>query len=179
MIPFNPTLTVFTAGPIQGAPDWQSEAAELFKRKSEHLPGCPDFCVANPRSPDPWHGDYEGQVRWEVEHLYRAGRHGVVMFWLAKPDPNGVHPEGRAYGQTSRFELGEWFGRGLHEPALPYGPRNLVVGIEPGFSNERYIRTRIKWQWSLMEVPDNLDDTVQQVFWKMRSFGDPGESQRG
>jgi len=119
---------VFLAGPIQGAPDWQREAIT-------HL--ADDDCyIANPRN-EVWHGDFDAQVIWETHYLAQAALWGVIIFWLAKQvtppqDPLPFHPL-RAYAQTSRFELGEWFSR------APYA---IAVGIEPGFTGEDYIRHR-------------------------------------
>jgi hypothetical protein len=120
---------VFLAGPIQGAPDWQAEAIRWF---AERAPG---VAIASPRRLDrsrPF--DYAAQVDWETHHLNRAAKCGVILFWLAR---EAVSVPGRAYAQTSRFELAEWKVR--HERD---GVR-LVVGIEDGFSGARYIRHRL------------------------------------
>ncbi|VTR94252.1 Uncharacterized protein OS=uncultured bacterium GN=ACD_13C00140G0007 PE=4 SV=1 [Gemmata massiliana] len=129
-----PTITpidgplVFLAGPIQGAPDWQSEAIRWF---TEHAP---TISVASPRRPGPRiSSDYIAQVDWETHHLRRAAGHGVILFWLAC---EAVNVPGRAYAQTSRFELAEWKVR--HER----DGTQLVIGIEDGFSGARYIRHR-------------------------------------
>lgn len=116
---------IFLAGPIQGAADWQAEAIQLIREES------PELNIATPRSPPPWHGDFHAQTVWEHVHLERAARHGVIMFWLAKEHE---HVCERAYAQTSRFELG-WK---MQESIAGGNP--LVVGFEPGFSNERYLR---------------------------------------
>ncbi|AMV27610.1 hypothetical protein VT84_24625 [Gemmata sp. SH-PL17] len=100
-----PTITpidgplVFLAGPIQGAPDWQSEAIRWF---AEHAP---TISVASPRRPGPRiSSDYVAQVDWETHHLRRAAGHGVILFWLAC---EAVNVPGRVYAQTSRFELAD------------------------------------------------------------------------
>lgn len=119
---------VFLAGPIQGAPDWQAEALLWF---AEHAPA---LAVASPRRPGPRRdSEYAAQVDWETHHLRRAAGCGVILFWLAR---EAESVPGRAYAQTSRFELAEWKVR--HERD---GVR-LVVGIEDGFSGARYIRHR-------------------------------------
>ncbi|WP_020469778.1 nucleoside 2-deoxyribosyltransferase domain-containing protein [Zavarzinella formosa] len=117
---------VFLAGPIKGAPDWQAEATQWF---ADSAPG---ITVASPRRPRlPGEFDYAGQVDWETHFLRRAADNGVILFWLAR---EVVSIPGRAYAQTTRFELAEWKVR--HERD---GVR-LVVGIEDGFTGERYIR---------------------------------------
>lgn len=119
---------VFLAGPIQGAPYWQADAISWF---AEHAP---TISVASPRRPDrsgPF--DYAAQVDWETYYLRRAAEGGVILFWLAREAE--IVP-GRAYAQTSRFELAEWKVR--HERDRV----RLVVGVEEGFSGARYIRHR-------------------------------------
>lgn len=119
---------VFLAGPIQGAPDWRAEAIAWF---GEHAP---TIAVASPRRLDRSRDfDYAAQVDWETHYLRRAAACGAILFWMAR---EAVSVPGRAYAQTSRFELGEWKVR--HERD---GVR-FVVGVEPGFSGERYIRHR-------------------------------------
>lgn len=119
---------VFLAGPIKGAPDWQGEAIRWF---AEHGPG---IAVASPRRTDrTTEFDYDTQVEWETHHLRRAADRGVILFWLAR---EVVSVPGRAYAQTTRFELAEWKMRHERDGA------RLVLGIEDGFSGERYIRHR-------------------------------------
>jgi hypothetical protein len=144
---------VFLAGPIQGAPDWQAEAIERLSDVSINP------VIANPRSPT-WHGNYYGQVDWETAHLARAAKKGVILFWLANPDPEAHQPPGRAYAQTSRFELGEWLARASH---MPMHPVNLVVGIEPGFTNERYIRHRIDGLFPRRVIHTRLWSACEEV----------------
>src|SRR4051812_20568877 len=88
---------IFLAGPIQGAPDWQSTAAALIHDLD------PSVVVASPRRDYP-EGTfvYEHQVDWETHYLRTAGRSGVIAFWLAGQT---VETPGRAYAQTTRFEL--------------------------------------------------------------------------
>jgi hypothetical protein len=119
---------VFLAGPIQGAPYWQADAIRWF---AEYAPA---ISVASPRRVDRSRAfDYAAQVDWETHHLRRAAECGVILFWLAR---EAESVPGRAYAQTTRFELAEWKVR--HERD---GVR-LAVGIEEGFSGARYIRHR-------------------------------------
>jgi hypothetical protein len=147
---------VFVAGPIQGAPDWQAEACTKL------LSIVPDdTLVCCPRKEyELGSFIYERQVDWESKWLKMAALHGVIMFWLAAQTKE---TPGRSYGQTSRFELGEWFG---HKYSTDKYPLNLIVGIEPGFGNERYIRRRISQAnecvlQSEILVLDSLDKTCQ------------------
>lgn len=119
---------VFLAGPIKGAPDWQAEAIRWFAENA------PVISVASPRRARKGEEfDFAAQVNWETHHLRRAAEHGVILFWLPREE---VAVPGRAYAQTTRFELAEWKMR--HERD---GVR-LVLGVEDGFSGERYIRFR-------------------------------------
>jgi hypothetical protein len=131
---FPPTITpldsplVFLAGPIQGAPHWQADAIRWF---TEHAP---TIAVASPRRQDRSREfDYAAQVDWETHYLRLAAGRGVILFWLAA---EAESVPGRAYAQTSRFELAEWKVRHERDGA------RLAVGIEDGFSGARYIRHR-------------------------------------
>ena len=73
------------------------------------------------------------------------------MFWLALP---AAHDCSRPYAQTSRFELGEAMTRTIFSGA------QLVVGIEPGFSNEKYIRTTLESKAKQVHILSNLADTL-------------------
>ena len=140
---------IFLAGPIQGAPDWQAEAVRWF------ADNVPELTIASPRRAYlPGEFDYAAQVDWETHHLRAAARDGVILFWLAK---EAVNTPGRAYAQTSRFELAEWKVR--HERD---GTR-LVVGIEPGFSGERYIRHRFGQDCPAVPLCSTLVDTCERA----------------
>jgi hypothetical protein len=147
------TPVVFLAGPIQGTWDWQQTAsAKLACVLGDSA------VIASPRRDYEQDGIpfvYETQVDWETVWLRRAARHGVVSFWLAaqtQPTP------GRAYAQTSRFELGEWVARAVHGRAV-----RLQVGIEAGFGNERYIRRRLGQDLPQSMICDSLDDHLAAV----------------
>jgi|SRR5579862_2022803 len=140
---------IFLAGPIQGAPDWQQDAAAKIHELD------PIIIVASPRRDYP-EGTfvYEKQVDWETHFLRTAGRLGVVGFWLAKQT---VETPGRAYAQTSRFELAEWKMR--HE----YEGIKLTLGIEEGFGNARYIKRRFSQDCPDVKITDNLEDMCRNA----------------
>src|SRR5437763_86015 len=87
---------IFLAGPIQGAQDWQAEAARLIGDRVH---------VANPRRPVFPADAFGEQVEWESRWLARAK---AILFWLAAEHE---HRCDRAYAQTTRFQLGEWITR--------------------------------------------------------------------
>lgn len=140
---------VFLAGPIQGAPNWQADAIHWFSEFA------PKLGVASPRRQDRSRQfDYAAQVDWETHYLRLAAQNGVIMFWLA----NEVeHVPGRAYAQTSRFELAEWKVR--HERD---GIR-LVVGLDDGFSGARYIRHRFGQDCPNVTILSTLSETCEAV----------------
>jgi hypothetical protein len=140
---------IFLAGPIQGAPHWQTEAASKIHNIDSTV------IVASPRKDYP-EGTfvYEKQVDWETHFLRKAGRLGVVAFWLANQT---VETPGRAYAQTSRFELAEWKMR--HE----YEGIKLTIGIEEGFGNARYIKRRFSQDCPDIKIADDLEAMCQNA----------------
>ncbi len=141
---------IFLAGPIQGAPDWHSEAIGFLSVN-------PHVSIASPRRAhqargDFNDGDYSEQILWEWEHMTRAGQNGVILFWLASP---GVEVPGRAYAQTTRFELGETITRHI------FTGIRVVVGIEDGFSNRRYITKSLKEKTPNIPLCSSLKETCE------------------
>lgn len=140
---------IFLAGPIQGAPDWQSEAADLIHDIDSAV------VVACPRKDYP-DGTfvYERQVDWETHYLRRAGETGVIGFWLAA---QAEETPGRAYAQTTRFELAEWK---MHHQ---YEGTEITIGIEEGFGNARYIRRRFAQDCPDVKIADTLEELCQNA----------------
>ena len=140
---------IFLAGPIQGAPDWQAVAANQIHNLE------PTIVVASPRRDYP-EGSfaYEKQVDWETHFLRRAGRLGSIAFWLAKQT---AETPGRAYAQTTRFELAEWKMRHEYEGIM------ITLGIEEGFGNARYIRRRFSQDCPDVKIADNLEEMCQNA----------------
>lgn len=140
---------IFLGGPIQGAPDWQAEAASTIHNLD------PSIVIASPRRDYPEGTfEYEKQVDWETHFLREAGRTGVVAFWLAAQIEE---TPGRAYAQTSRFELAEWKMMHQYEGAL------LTIGIEAGFGNARYIRRRFSQDCPDVKIVDDLGEMCQNA----------------
>lgn len=146
----NNNIIIFLAGPIQGTENWQEKAIKILK--NENL----DCVIANPRREyidDKF--DYNKQVEWETEYLNKAAKNGVIMFWLAR---EVTHFCNRAYAQTTRFELAEWKTKHQYNKKI-----NIVIGIENGFTNERYIRKRIREDCPDIYIEAKLEDTCRQV----------------
>lgn len=143
------TPIIFLAGPIQGAEDWQSEAIEIIHKLN------PNVIIASPRratfSKD---FNYDEQVDWETHFLGEAGKNGVILFWLSKEKES---VPGRAYAQTSRAELFEWKERHQTRGA------KLVVGIEEGFSGDRYIKKRLGQECPDITIHSSLEDLCKDA----------------
>lgn len=140
---------IFLAGPIQGARNWQAEAQKIIHSRQ------PEVFIASPRRAYlPGEFDFGKQVDWETYHLRRAAENGAILFWLAREEE---HFPGRAYAQTSRFELAEWKVRHERE-----GVR-LVLGIEKGFSGERYIRRRFAQDCPAVPILETLQATCEKA----------------
>lgn len=140
---------LFLAGPIQQAPKWQNEVIESFKEDYNK-----NLIICNPRRNEEvklTEEEYYNQVNWEHTWLNNAE---IILFWF--PKKIEINPE-REYAQTSRFELGEMSDRLKRDSRL-----NLVVGVEPGFSGERYIRYTFLKKHSII-VNSTLIDTCNQV----------------
>lgn len=151
-VPINAPL-IFLAGPIQGAYDWQDEAAEKI------LAIAPKVYIASPRRNTAYKGEFTPQmfyeqVDWETYHLRKAGEDGVIMFWLAK---EFEHFCSRAYAQTTRFELGEWKVRHERDGV------KLVVGMEQGFTNYGYIARRLSKDCPGIHICSSLEGTCEEA----------------
>ncbi|MFO0764935.1 MAG: nucleoside 2-deoxyribosyltransferase domain-containing protein [Patescibacteria group bacterium] len=141
--PLGDRQLIFLAGPIQGGPDWQAMAIRALRIFDQEV------LIANPRGPEPWHGDYKAQVSWERDHLNHACKHGVVLFWMAS---EVHHNPRRAYAQTTRVEWGRVFERLLHHEA------RLVIGMETGFSGRKYIVDMIETETPSIKIHRDLQE---------------------
>jgi len=139
---------IFLAGPIQGALDWQSNAINILTTLKSNI------CIASPRREKFEGVNYDEQVDWETENLRKAGKNGVIMFWLAR---EGKQIQGRSYAQTTRAELFEWKVRHERDGA------KIVIGIEEGFSGAKYIRRRFGQDCPDVPILNSLEETCKKV----------------
>ncbi len=153
---------VFLAGPIQGAPDWQTEAVDIISSRT-----VAEVIVANPRTDD--YRDYESQVSWEQRYLRRAKKLGGIAFWCPAettdcPSPN---PVDRSYAQTTRIEFGKVTGW------LDYDSEAIVsIGIEEGYSgSDKYYRYDAE-QYGL-PIHSTLDETITHLLRKVEAVYGP------
>jgi hypothetical protein len=147
------SLAVFLIGPILGTWEWQEYAKKRFQYLASQDQSDLSIIIYNPRQPqfkdqsDFDDSTFSQQVGWEHFHLNLTKIKGVRMAWLA----NKTVELGRNYCLTTLFELGEIIGdTGSH--------RNAVVGIEPGFTNEKYLQYTLDSKAPEIELTNNLDD---------------------
>ncbi len=117
---------VFLAGPIKGAPDWQSKAVKDLSDL--------DIYVANPRRENVMNFNLDLQIDWESTFLALAD---VIMFWIPLKDSDIA---GRDYAQTSRFELAEWMAKTHYN----HTRKQVIVGIDDAFFGKSYIVKRLE-----------------------------------
>lgn len=152
---------IFTAGPIQGVGDWQEECSSKLVTIGDREKK--DFMVFNPRQPvrtldDFKDTDYYAQVDWEHHHIEYALACGVILFWCPTPD---FEVQGRAYAQTTRFEMGWVLGI-----AQVRSYTRVVVGIDSKFSNYRYLKhtvNLISSKNSNVYFCETFDETCEQA----------------
>ncbi len=137
---------VFLAGPIKGAPDWQSQAVKDFADL--------DVYVANPRRENVMNFNLDMQVDWESKFLALAD---VIMFWIPAKESDVA---GRDYAQTSRFELAEWMAKTHYN----HTRKQVVVGIDDAFFGKSYIIKRLQAE------NVNVYHTYQETLEKVRSL---------
>lgn len=148
-LPKKNDLWVFLMGPIQGAPDWQSEI--------ENLPEIPNVTFLSPRRKNNPVGSedlkqvfndemYKEQVQWETLGLRYCD---LILCWI--PSPAETIP-GRSYAQTTRFELGENLARG----------KQFVMGCDPSIPGRRYFIQKFK-DYNLPDIKETLEECLEKI----------------
>lgn len=132
--------SIFLAGGIDRAPDWQKEAITYLKNKYKKL----NLAVFNPRRSTPFSKeDYDArteQVRWEFMHLRYAG---VILFWFPENAPC----------TTSLFELGYWL-----------NTSKVFIGINPGHYKEKSIKNQVALlNESRIGIKVNVSSTLEET----------------
>lgn len=165
----NHGLNIFLAGPILGTGDWQNEAGEILTRLAGmDLDPARHINVFNPRRPeftdlkDFSDDTFYEQVDWEHEHLARTKALGIMVFWLANKTIEMPH---RNFGLTTLFELGE----AIATHAIS-GTNPIVVGIEPGFTNEKYLRYTIEKKAPNVTLTSDLEATCMAAYQHIMAF---------
>jgi hypothetical protein len=155
---------IFLAGPIQGAPPWHDPAINLIHaRDLEMNVASPSRCVGDEylqQNPAEFGNRFTEQVDWETEYLNRAAKDGTILFWMPK---ERTHFCERPYSQTTRQEWGEWTTK------CKYEGHKIAIGIQPGFSGERYIRRRLSQDLPDLEIFTTLRETCWDAIEKARN----------
>lgn len=127
--------SLFLAGTITGAPDWQTELRDKIKTL--------DIVVYNPRRAnfpiDDPNAAY-GQIKWEHDRLREAG---VISFWFAK----------ETMGPIVLFELG------VHTMTS----KPILVGVEPGYPRAQDVEIQMKLARPEIKIRTTLDDLAKDI----------------
>jgi Nucleoside 2-deoxyribosyltransferase like len=133
-----PDRTLFLAGGITGAPDWQKE---MVKR----LAGS-DLTLLNPRraywetKPEMEHE----QIGWEHRHLDRAD---AILFWFPAET---ICP-------IALYELGAW------NPRM----KKLFIGCHPAYPRRRDVEIQTSLERPRQAIAYSLDELAHQVLESM------------
>lgn len=143
----NKKWKVFLAGPIQGAPEWQSQLPELenvvwLSPRREKYP------VEN--------FNYDGQVEWETNTIRSAN---IVLFWIPEED---MSIAGRSYAQTTRFELGENLARG----------KRIIIGVNDKFPGRRYFEYKAE---KYNVIGNQVFHTLEECIEALKSYIEDAE----
>lgn len=144
---------IFLAGPIQGAPDWQSEAGRIIRALDD------DVHIASPRRPgglvELAHVGKLEQWAWELHHLIYVAKHGVTLFWYANEEEHFCE---RGYAQTTRYEMGKQFMRHFFMGA------RIAVGFDTSVSGQKYLRQDIRGESEFAGVePPPICSSLQET----------------
>ena len=127
--------SVFLAGGINGAPDWQQKYREYFADT--------DIILVNPRRKAPKWDEPEGQrqVSWEFEHLRKVT---TISFWFPA----------EAVCATSLLELGS---------AAVRVSNPVFVGVHPLYWKRQGVAYQLKLARPEVRVVSTLEDLANQV----------------
>jgi hypothetical protein len=129
--------SVFLAGTITGARDWQAEAKEYL---------LPYVNILNPRraSFDITKKDEEFiQIKWEHTYLQEAD---IILFWFSS----------ETVAPITLFELGKHINRDIFVGVDPNYPRKSDVEIQLGLA-----RKEIKIHYDLLELCEYVISSMQ------------------
>jgi len=149
---------VFLAGPIQGAPDWQTPTAHKLLAAHDRL------LVASPRRVEmDKEFNKREQVFWELDHIWTATQLGGVAFWFAAKDESLAYEEGRMFAQTSRCET--WAASVVHK----FDPlARSWIGFDPNYESsgggsEEYIQLMREWATGDTTFYEDLDEMIGAI----------------
>lgn len=160
ILPLFDDVVIFLAGPIQGSTDWHEKLIEKIKTKLEEKNIDKNVIICSPKRLDKDDNFiYDEQVNWESFYLDKASKQGIIVFWLAKEKEE---VKGRSYAQTTRFEIGEWWGKGQDIKDF-----KILIGADEDFHGLRYITKKFSDSYSDFKLYFNMDDLVNQIIKKI------------
>ncbi len=134
-------VTVFLAGPINGALTWREKFVKRIADKLIDKDGRltffnPQRADAFKKSTDLNQNEYEHQIEWEKYHLNTAD---IIVFVIPKKEF-----EVEDYARTTRYELGEWITKiNLYKQIIDnrgsIKPPRIQIWIDDSFHGKRYI----------------------------------------
>ena len=136
--------TVFLAGPMNGAPSWQSHAPKVAAQL-----GIENLTMLNPRKTERFvTGTY--QVNWETFGLRMCD---VILFWI----PPQAHPmsERRIYAITTRLEMAENLARG----------HKVIIGVDPEceeLAGIHHLKRMAKY-YGVNKIHASLEDCLKEL----------------
>lgn len=151
--------TVFLAGPISFAPDWQSEFVEGLRKYQEdnaEIYGRFNVTVYSPRwlnatEEEKSNFNMRKQYDWEDFHLKAVDM--IVFGFVPYVDEPRLD---RSYARTTRIELGEAIGRNTalreYQEDMPYA-QDILVYKDKDYSDDKdgYITMKVsdnKFKWT-------------------------------
>jgi Nucleoside 2-deoxyribosyltransferase like len=143
---------IFLAGPIRGCSDWQHEATEKLLSMTKR-----DVLIANPRRSDWTDVNHDQQIDWETDHLNRASKNGLIVFWLANQEDFSV----TSFSRTTRQELGEWLTKKEIGERLREDRIEIVIGFDDKFPGKEYILHRLEQSGLFVPVFYSLESVCK------------------
>lgn len=146
---------IFLAGPIRGAPNWQNEAIDILSSQNTNLIiASPRKEIENEFTKHVLSGDetyFSRQRAWERHYLDIASRKGAILFWL----PEEVeHNCAKAYGATTRLELGQLMTMYKHDKSIRF-----CIGSDGRFSE----LSTIEYDLSLDAPDKDIKKTLKET----------------
>ena len=139
--------SLFVAGGITGASDWQTQFVEALRAS--------DLTLLNPRrehysalEPDA----LREQIRWEHDNLRAAS---AIAFWFPA----------EALCLITLYELGSW----AHWRDENGQPKPIFVAAHPDYARRDDVRIQLELERPDVRVSDSLADLIAQVLgWQTR-----------
>ena len=133
-------LFVFLAGPMSGAPYWQSSVPKIAEKM-----GITDITWLSPRK-TMRHVPSKTQIDWETRGLRLCD---LILFWI----PNQVkETKGKDYAQTTRMELAENLARG----------KKIILGIDTDIRGTRHMKYMAD-RYGISQVHTSLEGCLEEL----------------